>query len=601
MSSFISSANTIFKLSQQQLSQNFKHFSDFLLQKNITAFYLTGSDAYLSEYVPLQENFRYYLTGFAGSTGEVLVLSHKKVFLLVDGRYYAQADLESGQNSWVTIVKVPISKSLTQILFEIIQQENIPHLGILSDRTSMQFLAKAKTFINIISPISTDSIASVINYVPFPLEDPIDIVPKELVGEDASEKINRINVLPQKAIFLSSCDDIAWLSNCRSYQLPYQSFFLSKALLTHHHLFIFIPTNIKVQDSALSQNAFTFIPCELKDLNQKMVAILNKFNIEEISYDPTTVTVHDVEIITSFKNTKTTTLTQAPVAMMKCRKSEIEIAEFKRINLLSSQAIAATIRWAKSCIKQQPCSFSELDIAHKIKSEYEQRGARSLSFSTIAGFGKNSAIIHYATPSAAITAQAGELILLDSGAYYESGFATDCTRTFVVAPEQLTPQRLQEIKQNYTHVLQAQMRVEMTFFAAGTLGNAMDNIARGFMLTKGKDFGHGLGHGIGIRVHEPGVKLSSLSQEGLFPGMVCSIEPGYYLEKNYGIRLENVVYVTPQSTYTHLPHHILSFQPLIWVGWEEELIDWSLLSPEESSYLKNYQEHCKKLGTLTMP
>lgn len=158
----------------------------------------------------------------------------------------------------------------------------------------------------------------------------------------------------------------------------------------------------------------------------------------------------------------------------------------------------------------------------------------------------------------------------------------------------MTPEQLNQLKRDYTLVLKAQVKAESSWFRPGTLGNAIDFVARSVFLQQGEDFSHGLGHGVGLRVHEPGARLSPLSRDALHEGMVCSIEPGLYREGQWGIRLENVVEVKSSET-----PGLLQFESLVWVSWEDELIDWGMLDRWETQYIKLYQKRCLQLGTHT--
>lgn len=583
------------KLGLDRLNQNFKKLSTYLESIDVDALYLSGSDYYLSEYTAKEDSLRNYLTPFTGSTAEVLILPSKKIYLIVDGRYHLQADLECSEMDIIEVVKVSNQSSLLQELIATAYSCDINSLAVIAERTQLSKIDKfiAKNFK--IKPIESKPIELQFDLDHKFSDSEVYVVPEKILPCNFEHKFKTLNLPIKQAIYLSSCDDIAWLSHCRSYQIPGNSYYLSKALVTSDHLYVFVPNQTKISSKAKSINEVTFYTIDMGDLKEHVHEVLASNGITQVCFDPNTITMSDYEILKDKFDAEDLINKNIPVTQLRIYKSQDEIKEFERIFLLSSQAIAETIRHAKKQVKENK-PFSEKDLSNKIWSEYEKLGARALSFNTIAGVGDKSAIIHYGACSAEIFLQKGVMTLLDSGAYYDSGLATDCTRSFIPEFQSLAIDKQQYFKKIYTIVLKAQLQAEISVFKAGTLGNAIDQVARGVMLKHGMDFGHGLGHGVGVLVHDPGAgRLSPLSREELHPGVVCSIEPGYYVDGEFGIRLENVAYVAHHPAY----HDFLKFKTLIYVSWEDELIERSLLAPEEIEYLDWYQAECKKYNTCT--
>lgn len=582
-------------LTKEKLTDNFKKVSALLTAQAVDALYLSGSDYYLSEYTAKEDSLRNYLTPFTGSTAEVLILPSKKIVLFVDGRYHLQADIECKELEQMEVVKVSNQVTLFQALLEYLEDNELENIAVLSERT--QF-SKVKKFVAKdlkVSHVSSKQVEDLVA-LDFKLKDSeIHGVPSEFLRSNYENKFKALNLPIKQAIFLSSCDDIAWLSHCRSYQIAGNSYFLSKAIVTSDHLYIFIPKGSVIAKDVKLISEVTFMSIEMNQLEKQVHKVLGDNGITQVSYDPNTITYSDYKILKNKFEEDDLLEKIFPVTSLRIHKSHDELKEFERIFLLSSKAIAETIRFAKKQVKDN-LKFSEKDLANKVWKEYQLKGAKSLSFNTIAGVGDTSAIIHYGSCSSERFLQKGVMTLLDSGAYYESGMATDCTRSFIPEFNSLSAEDQQYFKKVYTIVLKAQLQAEMSIFKAATLGCAIDQVSRGQMLKYGMDFGHGLGHGVGVLVHDPGAgRLSPLSREELHPGVVCSIEPGYYVEGKFGIRLENVVYVSYHPQFSSL----LKFKPLVFVGWEEELIDSNLLAPDEKEYLQWYQSECKKYGTAT--
>jgi Xaa-Pro aminopeptidase len=143
--------------------------------------------------------------------------------------------------------------------------------------------------------------------------------------------------------------------------------------------------------------------------------------------------------------------------------------------------------------------LSELDFYHKTNEFYKNNGALDQSFNTIAAFGANSSIIHFSSPSADVPFKADELVLLDSGGYFESGYATDTTRAFLSGGVATKKQ-----KEVYTLVLKSLLQAQNAIFPDNTWGSVVDGVARQPLFKAGFNFNHGTGHGVGINVHEGG-------------------------------------------------------------------------------------------------
>ncbi|MBQ9688646.1 M24 family metallopeptidase, partial [bacterium] len=248
------------------------------------------------------------------------------------------------------------------------------------------------------------------------------------------------------------------------------------------------------------------------------------------------------------------------------------IAHYKDCFKKTDDAVLAT----RECIDMHE-GISEYDIEKALEENFYKYGAKSLSFKSIVAKDQNSAQAHYSKSSKDEILKDGSLILIDCGAYYEGGLATDSTRVFVKGE----PTALQ--KEVYTKVLKAFLNAFATSVTTNTTGFEIDEVARK-LLNKikpdGFEFSHSLGHGIGISVHEnpPSLSPSELGKTLLKPNMCFTIEPGLYNESHFGIRLENSCYLDENykiQSFSHLP-------------FEEKLIDYTLLTQQEQEILNGY-------------
>jgi len=185
--------------------------------------------------------------------------------------------------------------------------------------------------------------------------------------------------------------------------------------------------------------------------------------------------------------------------------------------------------------KKIKTGMTEKDVAWEVEKEMRELGAESPSFDTIVASGINGSKPHHSPTDKLI--DNNEAITIDMGAKYK-GYCSDLTRTiFIGDPDE-------KFKKIYTTVLKAQL-ISMETAQPNMTGEEIDKIARDIITSEGygEYFGHSLGHGVGIEIHEnPGVGPNS--KNNIKPGMVYTIEPGIYIENWGGIRIEDMVIMT---------------------------------------------------------
>ncbi|MCR5123552.1 MAG: aminopeptidase P family protein [Ruminococcus sp.] len=161
-------------------------------------------------------------------------------------------------------------------------------------------------------------------------------------------------------------------------------------------------------------------------------------------------------------------------------------------------------------------------------------GAEALSFDTIALSGVNTSMPHGVPSDKKI--ERGEFVLLDFGAVVD-GYHSDMTRTFCIG------EPTAKMREVYGIVLEAQ-RLGLAAVKAGITGKELDAVARDYIASKGygAEFGHSLGHGVGLDIHEAPTASAS-SEETLAENMVVTVEPGIYIEGEFGVRIEDFVIV----------------------------------------------------------
>jgi Xaa-Pro aminopeptidase len=181
---------------------------------------------------------------------------------------------------------------------------------------------------------------------------------------------------------------------------------------------------------------------------------------------------------------------------------------------------------------------TERDVALALEQDMRRRGASHASFDTIVAAGANGALPHAKPRDVEI--RHGDLVVIDWGAVLD-GYCSDCTRTFAVGEPSA------EAREIYEVVLEAQL-AGLHAVRAGISGRGVDEIARAVIdgAGHGEHFGHGLGHGVGIEVHEA-PRVSQRSHDDLVAGNIVTVEPGVYLPGKFGVRIEDLVAVTDQG------------------------------------------------------
>ena len=277
----------------------------------------------------------------------------------------------------------------------------------------------------------------------------------------------------------------------------------------------------------------------------------------------------------------------SPVAASKAVKNEAELAGMDEAHARDGVALATALV-AVDAAAAAGRSLSEVEVDDLVTGARKaQGGFIEPSFPTIAGVDGNGAIIHYrAEPATAASTKPDSLLLIDSGGQYECG-TTDVTRTVCMG----TPR--DDIKDAFTRVLRGHIGLATAVFPEGTPGLALDTLARMPLWAAGLNYRHGTGHGVGaaLNVHEGPQSISTRLHvhTPLEEGMIVSIEPGYYEDGQYGIRIENlVVIVRAETAHAFGGSKFFTFRPLTLAPLQTKLIDVAQLTEGELAWVNEY-------------
>jgi Xaa-Pro aminopeptidase len=217
------------------------------------------------------------------------------------------------------------------------------------------------------------------------------------------------------------------------------------------------------------------------------------------------------------------------VSALRMRKSPDEIGKIRAADELAEGVL-------NHLVETLALGTTERELAARFEYEFKARGARGASFDTIALFGSRSSLPHGQPGNREL--KNGDIVLLDFGCRLD-GYCSDLTRTYAFGT--IPGAWFEEI---YELTLTAQ-RLAVEAIRPGMVCKDLDAVARSIISEAGHgaDFGHGLGHGVGIEIHEA-PRLNPESQTVLEPGMIVTIEPGIYLPGRGGVRIEDLVVVT---------------------------------------------------------
>jgi Xaa-Pro aminopeptidase len=232
------------------------------------------------------------------------------------------------------------------------------------------------------------------------------------------------------------------------------------------------------------------------------------------------------------------TNTPGLVERLRLVKDEYEIEAIKKSCEITFDVFELMLKKGSSGIRK----FSEIGLAFEIESNMVKKGASGRSFDLVVANNQAASLPHY-DPSGKIINDG--ILLLDMGCKYEH-YCSDFTRTIFLDghKDSKNPDKIEKLKQIYDIVLQAQARA-LKACRAGISCKELDHISREYIEQKGygKFFGHGLGHGVGLEIHELPTISSYIDDTILKENMVITIEPGIYLEGIGGVRIEDVVLV----------------------------------------------------------
>ena len=541
-------------------------------------------DEFNNEYVPACNERLAFATGFTGSAGFALI-SHDRVILFTDSRYTLQSREECPDNFFM-------HEALTGDALEKWLKAHIktgdkigfdPKISSYNtERTLSQETKQKKAMAIGCDQSPLDTAWEKLGRPPLPLS-PVFILDETYTGRSFKEKKSMVH----KALETENCDTaiwndlaaIAYFLNLRGRDVDCSPFFLSYLIMEQNQVTLYIDqqklsneVQTYLRDNDVTVKDFDLFYTDVADIKNRKVWL-----------DPSATPVQVKTLLD--KNNNDLTFKLNPIDPIKALKTKAEQHGTIKAHEIDGLALIKFLHWLDT--EAQDGSKTELDAVAQLEAfRREHPDFKDPSFDTISGAGSNGAIVHYrSTPKTNKKIEPNSLFLCDSGGQYFGG-TTDVTRTIAIG----TP--TEEMRKNYTLVLQGHIRVAIAQLTKDTTGEDLDIKAREALKAEGLNFGHGVGHGVGsyLSVHEGPCGIHRGYKGPYEEGMVISNEPGFYKDGEYGIRIENLVLVQNNDQKSTGMH----FKTLTLAPMDRRLIVEDMLTAEEKEWLDHYHEQVYK-------
>ncbi len=563
---------------------------DVLAREQVQALLVPSSDPHLSEYLPAHWQGRQWLSGFTGSMG-TLVVTPGVAAVFADSRYWEQAAAEL-DGSGIELVKIATGGSTAHVDWlarHVRAGGTVAVDGQVLGLAAAQGLRGALDKAGVALRTDLDLLGAIWPERPALPDAPVceHLPPQATVARTAklAEVRETMARLGASHHFVSTVDDIAWLTNLRGSDVSYNPVFLAHLLIDLNGATLFIGEG-KISDALRGVLAADGVALAPYAAAAAALAALGAGH--NLLVDPRRITLGLRQAVGAAAR-----VIEAinPSTLLKSRKNEAEVAFVREAMAEDGAAMCEFYAWFEQALGRE--RITELTIDEHLSAARARRsGFVGLSFPVIAGYNANGAMPHYRAGEeshAVIEAAPGEggLLLIDSGGQYLGG-TTDITRVWPIGTVSAA------MKRDYTLVLKGTLALSRARFPRGTLSPMLDSLARAPLWAEGIDFGHGTGHGVGyfLNVHEGPQSISKAIPDAhmaMEPGMITSIEPGVYRPGEWGVRIENLVLAVPAVTPEGDTFaEFLEFETLTLCPIDTRCIERALLRDDEVAWLNRY-------------
>ncbi|MEI2298325.1 aminopeptidase P family protein [Ensifer sp. MJa1] len=560
----------------------------------------TGLDGYVvprfdehqGEYCAPHDNRLAFVTGFTGSAGVAIVMRDRAA-IFVDGRYQVQVRDEVDLETFAIehFYDAPLKAWLRTNLRK---GERVGFNAMLLPSTWDADCGRAVEGAGgVWAPVEEDLVDAIWTDQPEKPLGKIMAFPVTYSGESVADKKRRIAaMLAEQGVDLlieAQPDNIAWFLNVRGRDVAFNPMPQSFLIFDRYGKMVWLVDHRKLPNDL---SDFELDDVSMAEPGQLLERVRSMAAGRAALIDPGFAPSATARATRAGGGT--VQLARSPITLAKMHKNATELAGFRDCHRLDGAAWVRFFAWLERNAAERDSSgrpVSELEAEERILA-YRQMDESFVepSFRSISAADGHAAMCHYAATSAtSAPIKRGGVYLLDSGGQYLTG-TTDATRTTAIGPVS------DEIRRAYTAVLKGLISMITLKFPRGTYGHQLDAFARRSLWDLGLDYDHGTGHGVGhfLSVHEQPQRFDRRVNEiELTPGMVTTIEPGYYKAGAYGIRIENQVEVVDDGD------GFLSFHSLTLVPIDMRLAGLDLLTPAERQWIDAYHRRvAQEVGEL---
>lgn len=575
-----------------KISERIAELRKLMKERNIDVYYIPNEDDHLSEeYTADHFKCKSYMSGFSGDAG-CTIITKDFAGLWTDGRYFTQAEGEL-KGTGVTLMRLRQEGVPNPLDFVIEQTPKNGLLGFDGSVVSASVTLGLSTELKkkgAAMHVSEDLVDMVWQDRPAMPQEPVFVLPKKYVGEDAKTRIAKVRedmkVHQATVMILTMLEDPCWLLNVRGNDIPCTPVVYAFAMITNRKVSYYVARNqlTKEVKEYFKNNGVTVRPYEALAMD------LTKLHKQTIWADLRSLNTKLYAQIATDNNIYNAL---TPIMRYRSVKNKTEIKNLIHAHVKDGAAMVKFLRYVKEqAPKGKMTELSAQNELYRLRAEGEDY--IEPSFDTIAAYQANGAMMHYtATEEKFAKVDPKGFLLVDSGGTYKDG-TTDITRTIAVGP--LT----KEEKMYYTKVLQGHLALMRPHFLKGTTGNNLDILARQPLWDMNIDYQCGTGHGVGhvLGVHEGvhgvrwGMPTSGRPSVPFEPGMIVTDEPGVYLPHKLGIRIENELLVVNDGKNFY--GNWLKFEDITYCPYDLDAIDTTYLNDVEIKQINDYHAEVRK-------
>ena len=549
------------------------------------------SDPHCSEYLPEHYNALMWFSGFTGENA-TLVVTKTGSALWCDGRFYVQGDkqlagteiecMHAGSAGVPTVAEY-LTAHFAAGETLLLDGSCVPAAVANDYATALKKSGAALKSLNVYDAVWEGNAAR-----PALPATPCRLLTPAQTGATAADRIAMVRAELAKqgatALAVTGLDCVGWLLNLRANDLPCTPLAVAYALVTKDACTLFIaPGRLSDADAAtLAESGVT-----LRDYTELLPAV-QALPADEVFVADEKATNYD--LYTALCAHKTVAGAD-PIFALKGVKNETELKNIRECHIRDGVAVVRFEMDLEKALAEGK-TLTEIDIDTMLqKRRAEMPGYFEDSFSTIAAYGTNAAMMHYhAEGEVNSVIERKGFLLVDNGGQYDCG-TTDITRTYPVGP--LTDNE----RRYYTWTLQSHIDMARAVFLDYCTGFALDSFARGPLWQHKINYRCGTGHGVGFisGVHEGPQSLRPNNAVVFKPGMTITDEPGVYETDEGGIRIENELECVDLGENQY--GHWLGFAPLTMVPISTEPVLVDELSRAQLDWLNDY--HARVYETLS--